>query len=247
MDREYGELSTLYYEHTKPVGYSIFGDIEVYTKKLEQIAGTVLEAGVGTGRMLIPLIERGIRVDGVDSSPEMLKQCRVNLKQRRLDALLYEQDLTTLSLPHRYDAIIMPAGSFCLLPKEKAQEILESFYHHLNRGGQIILDLETLTSFQAGTIETKSIQLNDNSSLVLTSLHEKIDWASQKASYTNRYGLIENGEVVKTELANFILYWYGISEFEMLLSLAGYSNISNEINYENTQLEIITFTASKKE
>ena len=30
---EYGELSTMLYEHTKPIGCSIVGDIEYYTEK----------------------------------------------------------------------------------------------------------------------------------------------------------------------------------------------------------------------
>ena len=53
--QEYGQLSAFFYELTKPVGYSIEGDIEYYSRQLAGILGRVLEAGVGTGRMLIPL------------------------------------------------------------------------------------------------------------------------------------------------------------------------------------------------
>lgn len=35
--------------------------------------GPVLEMGVGTGRLAIPLARRGLEVHGVDGSPEMLK------------------------------------------------------------------------------------------------------------------------------------------------------------------------------
>ncbi len=243
MGREYGTLSTMYYEHTKPVGFSIAGDIELYARKFDHLSGRVLEAGVGTGRMLIPLLERGVAGDGVDSSPEMLKQCRAHLEQRGLHAALFEQELAELSLPHTYEAIIMPAGSFCLLPKERAQEILASFYQHLNPGGQLILDLEMPLSFQAGTTHTNTIQLTATRSMVLTSTHEKIDWVAQKTTYTNTYELREDGVVVHTETAPFILYWYGIAEFEMLLSKAGYSEITTEIEYGDTQPERITYTA----
>lgn len=70
----------MFYECLKPVGHSIDGDIEYCSRRLEDITGRVLEAGVGTGRMLIPLIKKGLTIDGIDSSPEMLEQCRINLK-----------------------------------------------------------------------------------------------------------------------------------------------------------------------
>ncbi|MCX6509605.1 MAG: class I SAM-dependent methyltransferase [Actinobacteria bacterium] len=36
--------------------------------------GSVLELGVGTGRLAIPLAQRGLRIVGLDASPEMLDQ-----------------------------------------------------------------------------------------------------------------------------------------------------------------------------
>ena len=46
--------------------------------KLEDLAGSgpVLELGVGTGRVAIPLAERGLEVHGVDASPEMVRLMR---------------------------------------------------------------------------------------------------------------------------------------------------------------------------
>src|SRR5438445_757747 len=45
---------------------------------LEQLAGAgpVLELAVGTGRVAVPLAARGIRVDGIDLSPEMVAKLR---------------------------------------------------------------------------------------------------------------------------------------------------------------------------
>lgn len=245
MYKEYGELSTMLYEFTKPVGHSIDGDIAYYSKKLENITGRILEAGVGTGRMLIPLIDNGYIVDGVDSSAEMLKQCRANLDEHEVEALLYEQDLVDLSLPHRYDAIIMPTGSFCLLPKERVKKVLKNFYNHLNAGGQLIVDLEMPVSFKEGVISTSSFSMTEDMGIILTSYSEKIDWLNQRTSSINRYELVEKGKVIKTEISNFILYWYGISEFEILLSHLNYKDISYEVGYGKQQSEIITFTGRR--
>ena len=53
------------------------------TKRLAGPGGTVLELGVGTGRLAIPLAQAGLRVVGIDSSQAMLDQ----LHQRRSDDL----------------------------------------------------------------------------------------------------------------------------------------------------------------
>ncbi len=245
MFREYGKLSTIVYEHTKPVGRSLQGDIEYYISKLENISGRVLEAGVGTGRMLIPFIQSGITVDGVDLSSDMLKQCELNMEEYNVMANLYHQDLSELSLPHTYDAIVMPTGSFCLIDRKESKKVLDNFYNHLNDGGKIIIDLEMPSYFRENEVSSNSFHLSQDTGIVLTSYSEKMDWLAQKTSYISKYELVKSGKVVDTEISNFILYWYGIEEFMMQLSLSRYTNISYEFGYGNDQSEIITFTAYK--
>jgi len=243
MTKEYGELSTTFYELTKPVGYSIDGDIEYYSEKLANVSGRVLEAGVGTGRMLIPLIKQSVKVDGVDLSPQMLKQCRVNLKKHQVEAMLFEQDLIHLSLPHKYDAIIMPAGSFCLLQKKMVAKVLKNFYNHLNPGGKIIIDLEMPIFLQAKTTTVQNLPVTEDVEIVLTCHSEKIEWLAQKTSCINKYELKEKEKVQKSETSNFVLYWYGIEEFAMLLELLGYKCVSHEIGYGHQQSDMITYIA----
>lgn len=76
MYSNYGPLCTELYDLTKPVGYSIGGDIEYYLERLKGTEGKVLEAGAGSGRFLIPLLENGYDVEGIDYSPKMLDLCR---------------------------------------------------------------------------------------------------------------------------------------------------------------------------
>ena len=68
----YSTLCTELYDYTKPVGYSLNGDIEYYKERLKDCRGRILEAAVGSGRVIIPLLEAGFKVDGIDYSPEML-------------------------------------------------------------------------------------------------------------------------------------------------------------------------------
>ena len=68
---------TAYYDQTRTFDPSCFG------QAVDWLAGrfppftfpAILEPGVGTGRIALPLVERGYQVTGVDISEEMLKVC----------------------------------------------------------------------------------------------------------------------------------------------------------------------------
>lgn len=66
----YGERFADVYDHW----YAFHDDTPACVDAIADLArgGAVLELGVGTGRLAIPLAERGLAVTGVDSSPAML-------------------------------------------------------------------------------------------------------------------------------------------------------------------------------
>lgn len=246
MFKEYGKLSTMVYDHTKPSGHSIDGDIEYFYQNIQEVSGRVLEAGVGTGRMLIPFLEKGINIDGVDTSNEMLDQCRINMKNRNVDTNLFHQDLIELSLPNKYKTIIMPTGSFCLLPRKKIRQVLTNFLEHLEIDGKVIIDLELPMHFKPEITSSSSFQLEKGLGILTSNYNESIDWFEQKVSSISKYELVKNGNVVETEVSHFTLYWYGIEEFRMLLSEIGFSEIEYEVGYGvNDYSELITFKAFK--
>jgi len=88
----YNKLSSEVYDMDKYIGHS-FGDVEFYSNRLAECKGEILEPGVGTGRILIPLLEKGLQVDGFDVSSEMLKICRNNCESRRLNPVLFEEQM----------------------------------------------------------------------------------------------------------------------------------------------------------
>jgi len=244
--KEYGKISTILYEHTKPVGRSIGGDIEFYAESLRGVSGAVLEAGVGTGRVLIPLIQQGFTVDGVDLSAEMLEQCKANLQAHNITANVYHQDLTDMSLPMKYQAIIMPTGSFCLLPRDLVGKVLDNFFEHLEHGGKVIIDLLLPTDFREGAVDVYDYPMSNGTGILFTSYSKTMDWTKQKTAYVHKYELLKDGEIQETEVSHFVLQWYGIHEFEMMLSLAGFTEINHIIGYGKDHPSPITFTAIKR-
>src|SRR5882762_1952075 len=109
------KLCTEFYDIDKPAAPA--GALGLYLRYAEQAKGPILEPMCGSGRFLIPLLEHGFAVDGVDASRDMLQACRENAQRRGLVPVLYEQFLDRLELPQRYHMVMIPAGSFCLITK----------------------------------------------------------------------------------------------------------------------------------
>ncbi|KIL50901.1 class I SAM-dependent methyltransferase [Jeotgalibacillus campisalis] len=247
----YGKLSTEVYNLTKPPGHSIDGDIEYYTDRLKGVKGQILEAGSGTGRMLIPLLEEGLRVDGIDYSEEMLDSCREHCEKRGLSPQLYQGDLRDFSLPERYDAIIMPTGSFALLDsREAAEKALSLFYQHLNPGGRVIIDLYLPASFQEGEVTTTAFDLGNGEGITLEKKSVETDWIHQQTVTYLKYEKWSMGKLIDTELQQFTLRWYGLEEFIMLLERAGFKEVTCSAGYQFLQQpsnkeQVFTFEAVK--
>ncbi|QNK57735.1 class I SAM-dependent methyltransferase [Paenibacillus sp. PAMC21692] len=231
----YGELCTEVYDLTKKIGQSFGGDIEYYRDRLKHCKGRILEAMVGSGRVIIPLLESGLNVDGIDYSPEMLASCRQRCEERNLVVNLYESNLQELSLPDKYEAIIIPGGSFLLIEKrEESLNALKCLYNHLQPGGRLILDLFLPdNNFDRGQFgETSTFNLANGDIITMEDKLVEADLYNQyKVSYL-KYEKWRNGALIQTELQRFALRWYGIEEFKLVLESIGFSDVVVSADYE---------------
>src|SRR5439155_1020155 len=71
MSSPYDSIADLY----DPWSASVVEDVAFYLEEARRSGGPVVELGVGTGRIAVPLAADGIRVIGVDSSRRMLDVC----------------------------------------------------------------------------------------------------------------------------------------------------------------------------
>ncbi|REK71934.1 class I SAM-dependent methyltransferase [Paenibacillus paeoniae] len=231
----YGELCTEVYDLTKKVGQSLGKELDYYRERLKPCKGRILEAMVGSGRVLIPLLESGLLVDGVDYSPEMLSSCRQRCEERGLATHLYEADLQELSLPERYEAIIIPAGSFLLIEqREESIKVLRRLYEHLQPGGRLILDLFLPDpNFEIGVVrKTSTFHLPNGDSITMEEKLVEANLLHQyKVSYL-RYEKWRNGSLIQTELQRLAIRWYGVEEFKLVLESIGFSNVVISADFE---------------
>ena len=105
-----------------------------------------LDAGCGTGRLLLPWLRDGLDVDGCDVSEDMLAECRRLAAADGLEPTLYAQPLHELELPRRYRTIVC-CGTFGLgSTREQDAQALVRLHDHLEPAGLLALDVEATGS-----------------------------------------------------------------------------------------------------
>ena len=237
----YGRLCTEIYDLDKPEAPPDKLDSLVKTRRkldsyighLEKASGPVLEPMCGSGRFLIPLLERGTDIDGVDASPDMLDACRRKGASKGLEPVLYQQALQELSLPRRYGFMFIPYGSFGLIvDRQEAADSLKRLYEHLLPGGKLVLDVETPRAAskpaEAGSWGARWgggwVTRADGAKIVLSHLNT-YDADDQLQESVERYELFKNGRLVETELEDFTIRFYERDEFQLLLEQVGFVGI----------------------
>ncbi|HEU5003341.1 MAG TPA: class I SAM-dependent methyltransferase [Actinomycetota bacterium] len=101
--------------------------------------GRVLELGIGTGRVALPLAQRGVEIHGIDASESMLAQLRAKPGGDALPVVL--GDFTALAPSEPYAIIFVAFNTFFQLPSQNDQvRCLASVAEHLAPGGAFILE-----------------------------------------------------------------------------------------------------------
>lgn len=227
----YSKLSSEVYNLDKYIGRS-FGDVEFYQARLEGCKGPILEPGVGTGRILVPLLEYGLDVEGFDVSSEMLEICQDNCEQRGLKPILYQGKMEDLNLNKAYEAIIVPTGTFLLLHKrEESIQALKNFHRHLVDGGKLIIDIFMQSDLTIDQVSTRTWETENGDWITLETKIVEVDYINQYTVSHNRYEKWRDGILVQTELERFPIRWYGIEEFKLLLESVGFKDIVISANY----------------
>lgn len=113
-----------------------------YYRSFVEAGQPALDAGCGTGRLLIPFLRAGLDVDGCDVSADMIAACREKAALEGLSPNLYVQALHALDVPRIYQTIFV-CGAFGLgSSRERDAEALARFHDHLAPGGTLLLDIE---------------------------------------------------------------------------------------------------------
>jgi SAM-dependent methyltransferase len=146
---EYDRIATLY----DPWSSSVVEDVAFYVDESRKAAGRagvdgstpVVELGVGTGRIAVPVASAGISVIGVDRSPGMVDVCRRRAEAAgvsgRLD--LRVGDFRQPPVTERVALVMCPFRAYLHLPDDDGERVdaLRAAHDLLVPGGRLAFDV----------------------------------------------------------------------------------------------------------
>jgi len=94
----------------------------------------VLDLGCGTGHLGAQLVERGVRVVGLDASPAMIAKARAAYPMLRFEL----GDGASFELGERFDAVFSNAALHWM---NEQQRVFERVFAHLRPGGRFVFEM----------------------------------------------------------------------------------------------------------
>ena len=104
-------------------------------------SGGALELAIGTGRIAVPLAELGVRVAGIDFSPDMVAELR-----RKTDEIPVEiGDMTTTRVDGSFSLVYVVFNSINNVTTQDGQaDVFANAATHLEKGGSFVVEVGTL-------------------------------------------------------------------------------------------------------
>lgn len=136
----YDAIAELYDDWSR----SVVEDVGFYVEEALAAGGPLVELGVGTGRIAVPVALAGVRVIGVDSSPGMLEVCRRHAEAAGVTDFvdLRLGDLRRPPVAERVGLVLAPFRSFLHMETDEARlEALRATRALLVPGGRFVFDV----------------------------------------------------------------------------------------------------------
>jgi SAM-dependent methyltransferase len=115
--------------------------LDFYVALAREAQGPVLDVTCGTGRILLPCLEAGIDVEGLDFYEGMLATLRAKAAAKGLSPRLHRADMSNFCLQRRFALVMIPFNAFIHNMTQAAQiSCLECCREHLLPGGQLVFD-----------------------------------------------------------------------------------------------------------
>jgi SAM-dependent methyltransferase len=136
-------------------------DIPFYVATAVESGGPVLELGVGTGRIAIPIAAAGVKVIGVDSSDAMLDLAR---RKAASDPAVSENldlrpgDIAAPPVQESFPLVICPFNTMLHLAPDARERIFTVVADLLSSEGEFIFDAMTPTAEQIQATQRRAME-----------------------------------------------------------------------------------------
>lgn len=224
----YGNLCTEMYEilHDKAPQ----DELDFYLSYAEKNK-KILEIMCGSGRFLVPFLEYGYNICGVDFSVEMLEK----LKLKAPEADVEYADIAEYTTNEQFDYIFISSGSVSLFTDMNlCQKILKKIKGLLAPAGKFVFAVDTIAAKCLDNDDYEmsvSVKMKNGFDLVLKTKNY-FDVQQQVQFSPGIYELYDRDKLLKSEHMDFQTHLYKFGEMENYLREAGFTEIKTYSSFE---------------
>jgi SAM-dependent methyltransferase len=222
-------------------------ELAFYRDCIARFGEPALDLACGAGRLLVPLLESGLDVDGVDMSTDMLAQARRLAEARGLHPTLIAQAMHELDVPRRYGTIFI-CDSFGIGGERRhAIAALRRVFEHLRPGGALVFShdlpyaeeeaewIRWLPGRQGGPQPWPESgdrrRMSDGDELELLVRERSWDSLSQRGILEVRARRWHDGERVQEEEHAILLPAFFAQEILLMLEMVGFADVATQGRY----------------
>ena len=219
LHAEWYELRSAEVDHTKELDY--------WASAFAESGGPALELGSGTGRVLIPLRERGLDVVGVETSDSMTERCVAAGKAKGLKLEVYAQSMLELDLDRGFGLIFLDSGGLGLFTSDKeVATLFERVMSHLKPGGLFIYEFQPVPARPrtTGIWRGNSVRGPEGEMITLR-VNETYDDSSYVWQQVYILEKFVEGELVQTEGNDRAGRYFAVDEAVHYAKTAGFEEV----------------------
>ncbi len=198
-------------------------EVRLMAEFLKKFTGPALEIGAGSGRLLLPLLQLGFAVEGLELSRDMLALGKIRAQRLGISPQMHEGDMADWTSGRKFSALLAPAFTLQLAADPEA--VLRHWYGLLENGGGLYLTVfipyaELLGDLPENTwYEDHRVTLADGRVGLLETRH-RLDREGRVLAREHCYTL--SGSPPVTHHSRQTLRWFGHEEIVSLLRVCGF-------------------------
>jgi SAM-dependent methyltransferase len=204
----------------------------------------VLDVGCGTGRILLPCLQAGVDIEGMDLFSGMLTRLREKAAALGLNPTLHQSDMASFQLARRYAAILIPFNAFAHTVTTDTQlSCLRACREHLLPGGILAFDMyfpgQHWIGAPSGTREMEAEIAHPQTGLPVRMWDTRTFDRVKQLQYTfNEIELLDaKGNITAVHPSRTTMRWTFKAEMELLLRLSGWARWSIVGDFDGRPLE----------
>ena len=184
---------------------------------------TILDVGCGTANHMIPLIESGYSVTGVDASSQMLKIAREKLNRAGFNADFIQDNSQTFTINRKFDAVIC---LFSVINYAAANgdilRTLKNICAHMKRTSLFIFDFWNASAVVDYYKPRKKNRFQKNGMEIERSSATTLYPSQKRCEVDYTCTLRQNGRVLRRDKEKHVLRYFSPEEMMDYLNRAGF-------------------------